>query len=797
VANNEVGFTLKINGVDQTLRSLTDLQGAIKDLTKEAASADYGSKEFEAITERIQQAKAAVREFKNDTRTKEVKDQFNDLAGGVAGSFDVAEGALKSFGVESKALGAVSTTVNGLITAALNARQIAELKVDAAQARRMVTEKAAAAGTVILDVVNKALNITLKANPIGVLVTALGLLTVGILNAIGPIKKFLSSFEGLNNAMNATLDVFRNIGSALTGGLIDDASTAKTRENAKKSIEALDDVGSAGNRRLQDEKTKLAWLEASGAKEEQILAQKKKTVEAELQLKREAFLALEAIRKADGKLSDDDLKKQKELAQGMRDLKNQLVTDAKTSEKKIADEATAAQQKKDAKTAERKSKAEAYAKEVQGKYEESLKKTRDLTQKSIIDSIADENEKARKTLEIQQKNAVDELQVEINKVESKRKSGKELTAEEIKYLKSMGKQMVALKESQGIELENLDKEQAKAKKEALDAYNKELTAINEQFKVNSIAKLEDRAKAELDASLKAQTLEIQNRKITEDQKTALILAAAATTQQKKNEIEAQAAKDRRDFEIGLETDQFVQQSMTADAKRDDDIKRAKELYGDTVEFEAAKTEIVKQNAKAQADIERAKLNAQLAETATALGQVADLVGKNTVAGKAFGIAQATINTYQGVTAALSAESTLPSPFDVIAKIANVATVLATGLGAVQSITAVQIPNAGGGGGAAPTVEASKFATGGFVSGPGTSNSDSIPVLLSNGESVINANSTQMYGGLLNQINQAGGGAPIEHPSIKGDAPIFKTYVVASDMTSQQEADRRIRNIARI
>ena len=72
-------------------------------------------------------------------------------------------------------------------------------------------------------------------------------------------------------------------------------------------------------------------------------------------------------------------------------------------------------------------------------------------------------------------------------------------------------------------------------------------------------------------------------------------------------------------------------------------------------------------------------------------------------------------------------------------------------------------------------------------------------MLSNGESVINANSTAMFGGLLNQINQAGGGAPI--PSQPGDMSnrpmVVKTYVVASDMTSQQEADKRIKDIAKI
>jgi tape measure domain-containing protein len=57
---------------------------------------------------------------------------------------------------------------------------------------------------------------------------------------------------------------------------------------------------------------------------------------------------------------------------------------------------------------------------------------------------------------------------------------------------------------------------------------------------------------------------------------------------------------------------------------------------------------------------------------------------------------------------------------------------------------------GGGGGATSAVTA---ATGGFISGPGTGTSDSIPAMLSNGEFVVNASQTRKYGELLSAINQ--------------------------------------------
>jgi hypothetical protein len=132
---------------------------------------------------------------------------------------------------------------------------------------------------------------------------------------------------------------------------------------------------------------------------------------------------------------------------------------------------------------------------------------------------------------------------------------------------------------------------------------------------------------------------------------------------------------------------------------------------------------------------------------------------------------------------------------------SIASTIAASAKAISEINSAG--GGGGGGGNAPTP--SKFAGGGYVSGPGTGRSDSIPAFLSNGESVINAQSTAMFGGLLSAINQAGGGkgfadgGMVSDPttSINYQPPIIKTYVVASDVTNQQEADFKIEQLAKL
>jgi hypothetical protein len=224
----------------------------------------------------------------------------------------------------------------------------------------------------------------------------------------------------------------------------------------------------------------------------------------------------------------------------------------------------------------------------------------------------------------------------------------------------------------------------------------------------------------------------------------------------------------------------------------------------TFENENQRTMAIAENAKARKEIDAAAAAAKEANLNAISGLLQNasaVLGQDTVAGKAVAVAGTTIDTYQSATKAYKSLVGIPIIGPALAAVAA-GVAIAGGLMNVKKILSVQVPTggaSGGGGGAAPKPSASKFASGGYVSGAGTGTSDSIPAMLSNGESVINANSTSMFGGLLNQINQAGGGAPIKTENNGGNnaTPIIKTYVVASDMTSQQEADKRITDLAKI
>ncbi|KGO85725.1 hypothetical protein Q765_15005 [Flavobacterium rivuli WB 3.3-2 = DSM 21788] len=101
----------------------------------------------------------------------------------------------------------------------------------------------------------------------------------------------------------------------------------------------------------------------------------------------------------------------------------------------------------------------------------------------------------------------------------------------------------------------------------------------------------------------------------------------------------------------------------------------------------------KEHAKNDEDINLAKNTAIVSQYASMFGNVSQLLGKKTAAGKAAAIAEATMNTYNGVTQVWASDSVLPEPFATPAKIASTAMVVASGLKAVKQIASTKTPKA--------------------------------------------------------------------------------------------------------
>jgi len=161
--------------------------------------------------------------------------------------------------------------------------------------------------------------------------------------------------------------------------------------------------------------------------------------------------------------------------------------------------------------------------------------------------------------------------------------------------------------------------------------------------------------------------------------------------------------------------------------------------------------------------------------------IAGVYDKTTVLGKAavlakigFGAAEIAINTEQqisniilGTEAAVAQDWKMPIPvnavlaaIDIAGGITRATSAALNGAQQIKKLYSVPVGKARGG-----IFESDGL--GAYLTGPGSGTSDSINARLSNGESVINARSTQMFAPLLSAINQAGGGVAFNINSTGG------------------------------
>lgn len=294
------------------------------------------------------------------------------------------------------------------------------------------------------------------------------------------------------------------------------------------------------------------------------------------------------------------------------------------------------------------------------------------------------------------------------------------------------------------------------------------------------------AEAKLKALVKAEEHELDIR--TREIEARLKLVEEGSLQEYQLQQELLAAKleaDVRRLESEEGTDELIklrreeyQQEMTRlDEEWEAEAEAvANEILQANLDAILAEQEARKKAFEEQKAQELAKQ--QLAEdTAKAFGTVAGSIAgmlqafgeenrELTRLSKVLALAQIAIETGVATAKGISAAQSVPFPGNLAAIASTIATIMS---GITSAIS---------------TVKSAKFATGGLVVGAGTSTSDSIHARLSNGESVINARSTSMFGPLLSTLNEAGGGVAFNPASgAQKDGYEFLASAVAAGMNS--------------
>lgn len=380
-------------------------------------------------------------------------------------------------------------------------------------------------------------------------------------------------------------------------------------------------------------------------------------------------------------------------------------------------------------------------------------------------------ENSNEILLLETKNEKEKAEIKLAlQYEADKKSIEQSKASEVEKKKALD----VLKKKFDAEGKALDDEFRKKDEEKEKQFQETLNQIKTEIRLNGITNSREKERALLDLELQKDIERITNDEtLKEDAKAQLIEQLRIRNKQKSNELEDKFQKE--DVQKNIERlNSIIQNSDLELKQRRAAIEQERELNEQLFRDKKITEEEYLKTKKQLGDAEKAidkevadNKKQQATEAADRLSQLADLVGKQTIAGKALGIATALINTYQGASEALKQRSTLPSPFDVISKVINVASIIATGIKTVKAITAVQIPSVGGksgGGSASPSIP-SVSATAPPISP--TQNLEASSTLL-------NAQAIQQLGSATN-----------------------RAYVVESDVTNSQERIKRINRAARL
>jgi hypothetical protein len=328
---------------------------------------------------------------------------------------------------------------------------------------------------------------------------------------------------------------------------------------------------------------------------------------------------------------------------------------------------------------------------------------------------------------------------DINVLEAKKRNGIKLSEEETKQLANAKNDLVVIEG-------NYKKSVLATQKKGDDEYLK-----NQNEKIDKEIENENARIKRLEELAEANLTDEQKKILKVRQQLEADLTLFADNERLKAELTRKSAE---------EIDKIKRESTKSEVKQLKDVKNVFDVIQNnkpkTIALvTSAMDRSIKASADAEVKIAQLTQEQKLGIVSNALRTGMQLAGEGTVAGKALGIADATINTYVGATAALK----LPPPFNFIAAAATIA----QGLLSVQSIINTPLPSmpgvtdsSGGGGGAR------------------LSAAPVPPSFTPNAPTALDQTSLNAIGNVA-----------------------ARAYVVESDITGSQKRIRRIENSARI
>lgn len=393
------------------------------------------------------------------------------------------------------------------------------------------------------------------------------------------------------------------------------------------------------------------------------------------------------------------------------------------------------------------------AEEMAKKEAEAIRKAEDLLSQ-LIEQTAEQRRNA----------IIREYDRQIEDVKRRLELEKGLTIEARKALNTQIVLLEQVKEKKLLEFDNITSAEAIKRKQVY--YQNMLSAVEKGTKAEYELKLKS-----INSAYQLELLEAQKQVMSEEEKADLLnsitekfyqqqLDAQKEFKNKMIDEQTKEIKERFEAEI-LKTDingnnDFAERLEILKLElqqRQELLENAQQREGESIEeFNLRKLHLAKDAKDKEQEItsevvgHRTQELESLRNVVSGVSDVIEAFGaKNKAlaqASKMIALAEIAVNTGVAISSGIKASVGVPFPKNLVAIASTISQVLSGVATAIR------------------TVKSAKFATGGLVTGPGSSTSDSIPAQLSNGESVLTANATSMFAPALSAFNQIGGGVPI-------------------------------------
>lgn len=566
----------------------------------------------------------------------------------------------------------------------------------------------------------------LLANPIGLIIAAIVLALVALYkaftNTFEGAQKVEQVFAGLKAAAQALFDNIGHLASALVKFFTFDFSGAV--DEIKGVVKAAGDAYSAMSKLTEqaqklhqeqlandldqaERQKKLAILREQAEDDTVPIAKRKaalKELKAESEQNAKEDIDL-ARRTAENKIAQltlekDGAKKNQDEINQIKIEQVKVETDNANELRRIGKQLTAAEKQELAEQKEARRKADEEEKKRRQEYIEYTNKLNKLQQDNDLALIKDGYQKELKQLEIKiadEKRANQESFVE-----------KKITRDQLNQLNA------ALDTQANTERDNINDKHNKEVAAKESAFQKELAGITGKARVDGIKDAHQAELVQLEIGYQEKLAQAIEHYKDDGDKLAKIQAAldeqyhadkAAKEAKFKEEDDKKAfaqEEQRLQQEIAKKNLDFESKMAAVDAEQnlvqqafDNKLITEQDYNTKVAALAAARVTIREQEA--------AHYEAVAGAIASTFGTLADIAGKQTVAGKALAIAQTTIQTFQSAIGAFKGMvTTIPGPAGIALGIVAQAGALANGIAAVKKIIAVKVPGASDTGGAAPT-----------------------------------------------------------------------------------------------